>query len=266
MKAARFDFARANSIEEAKKLLSSDNAKILAGGQSLGPMLNLRLVRPALLVDVTKIAELKAVNESTAGVVYGACVTHADIEDKLVPDVTRGILPRVAAYIAYRSVRNRGTVGGSLAHADPAGDWPNVLLALGATVRISKNAHVVEGDLESFTLGAFTTLLEADDIIVGIAIPRTSPRAKWGYWKLCRKLGDYAEAMCAVYIDKDRKVYRAVIGATDGKPILITGQDNLSDAQSLERAVKAASLDLPPIKLQQRVGAAVRAFNSAITV
>ena len=97
--------------------------KILAGGQSLGPMLNLRLAQPDLLVDITRIPELKRVEETDDSLSIGACVTHADIEDGRVPDVTGGALRDVARGIAYRAVRNRGTIGGSLAHADPSADW-----------------------------------------------------------------------------------------------------------------------------------------------
>ena len=112
------------------------SAKIIAGGQSLGPMLNLRLVEPQLIVDITGLAELKQVERRGDELVLGACVTHADIEDGRIPDVTRGAMQGVAANIAYRAVRNRGTVGGSLSHADPAADWVSALSALGAKLTL----------------------------------------------------------------------------------------------------------------------------------
>ena len=110
---------------------------MLAGGQTLGPMLNLRLAQPALLVDITRIPELAAVHEDGDAVTIGATVTHAAIEDGRVPDPTGGFLARVARGIAYRAVRTRGTIGGSLAHADPAADWLSCLTALGAEVVIA---------------------------------------------------------------------------------------------------------------------------------
>ncbi len=110
--------------------------KIIAGGQSLGPMLNLRLVEPDLIIDISGLSELKQAERSGDELVIGACVTHGDIEDGRIPDVTRGAMQRVAGAIAYRAVRNRGTIGGSLSHADPAADWVSALSALGAKVTL----------------------------------------------------------------------------------------------------------------------------------
>ena len=124
MKPVAFDYARPARIDEAVALLAANpDAKILAGGQTLGPMLNLRLAQPALLVDITRIAELAAVHEDADAITIGATVTHAAIEDGRVPIRRGGFLSRVARGIAYRAVRSRGTIGGSLAHADPAADW-----------------------------------------------------------------------------------------------------------------------------------------------
>src|SRR6478672_1924478 len=138
MKPVAFDYARPTSVAEAVRMLAgTPGAKVLAGGQTLGPMLNLRLAQPALLVDVTRIPELAAVSENADAVTIGATVTHAAIEDGRVPDPTGGFLARVARGIAYRAVRTRGTIGGSLAHADPAADWLSCLSVLGAHVVIA---------------------------------------------------------------------------------------------------------------------------------
>ena len=137
MKPAPFDYARPSTLSDAIALLRSEGSvKLLAGGQSLGPMLNLRLVQPDLLVDIAAVPELLRIETEGDGLLIGACVTHADIEDGRVPDPTGGALPAVAGAIAYRAVRNRGTIGGSLAHADPAADWPLALAALGADGRV----------------------------------------------------------------------------------------------------------------------------------
>ena len=132
LRAARHRRARRCGCSPARP-----DAKVLAGGQTLGPMLNLRLAQPALLVDITRIPELAAVSEDADAVTIGATVTHAAIEDGRVPDPTGGFLARVARGIAYRAVRTRGTIGGSLAHADPAADWLSCLAALGAEVVIA---------------------------------------------------------------------------------------------------------------------------------
>src|SRR5262245_16839652 len=122
MKPVAFDLVRPASVGEAANLLG-EGAKLIAGAQSLGPMLNLRLVQPRLLVDITGIPAMSEVAEDADAVTLGACVTHAAIEDARVPVRGLPMLPAVAAGIAYRAVRNRGTIGGSLCHADPAADW-----------------------------------------------------------------------------------------------------------------------------------------------
>lgn len=121
MKPAAFDYERPQSVADACALLAREDviAKPLAGGQSLGPMLNMRLAQPELLVDLTRIPEMHRVETAGNAMEIGACVTHSELEDGCVPGVTGNVLAGVAANIAYRAVRNRGTVGGSLAHADP---------------------------------------------------------------------------------------------------------------------------------------------------
>jgi carbon-monoxide dehydrogenase medium subunit len=125
MKPARFAMARPRDLAAALSMIAAaDSAtRIMAGGQSLGPMLNLRLIEPERVVDISTVPELRQIERADGSLVIGACVTHADIEDGRVPDVANGKMARVASGIAYRAVRNRGTIGGSLAYADPAADW-----------------------------------------------------------------------------------------------------------------------------------------------
>src|SRR6187401_1826338 len=134
MKPVAFDYERPTTLADAAILLGQSNgfSKVIAGGQSLGPMLNLRLAQPELLIDITAIDDLKRAEAGKDTLLIGSCITHADIEDQRIPDVTNGALPSVAAGIAYRAVRNRGTIGGSIVHADPAADWISALSALGA--------------------------------------------------------------------------------------------------------------------------------------
>lgn len=134
MKAAAFDYQRAESAAQASELLQADGllAKVCGGSQSLGAMLNLRLVQVDRLVDVSRIESMQGFEQRGDWLRIGAAVTHARIEDGALPDVTQGLLPKVAAGIAYRAVRNRGTLGGSLAHADPAADWVSTMLLLDA--------------------------------------------------------------------------------------------------------------------------------------
>jgi len=219
MKAPAFDYARPKDVASALKLLA-EGGRPAAGTQSLGPMLNLRVAHPTLLVDIRGIEELKSTSESGSSVTLGACITHAQIEDRKVPDPTGGVMASIAASIAYRAVRNRGTIGGSLAHADPAADWPTALALLDAVVLIAGPEGKRETPAESFVTGIFTTVLGPDELVVALRIPKRSRRARYGYWKFCRKAGEFPQAIGAALSDPERKETRAVVGATDGAPRL----------------------------------------------
>ena len=226
---AKFDYVAPSSVEEALSALASagDDAKIMAGGQSLGPMLNLRLVEPGLIVDITALAELKQAERRGDELVFGACVTHADIEDGRIPDVTRGAMRGVAANIAYRAVRNRGTVGGSLSHADPAADWVSALSALGARLTLRSRAGVRMVAMEHFIVGALESALRDGEIVETIHVPAMPASAHWGYAKSCRKTGEFAHAIGAILIDPSAATARVVIGAIDSAPIVITNAAEL---------------------------------------
>ena len=232
MKPAAFSYERPHSVAEAVAILSSaPGAKILAGGQTLGPMLNLRLAQPAALVDITRIPELVRVEEESGALTIGACITHAAIEDNHIPDATNGFLPSVARGIAYRAVRTRGTVGGSLAHADPAADWLTSLAALGAHLLITGPGGERSVAVADFMRGAFDTDLAADEVVEGVKIPKRSAAARCGFHKICRKTGEFADAMGAFVHDPERGVTRFVSGATNGRPIVLEGaQPFLDDA------------------------------------
>ena len=223
MKAARFDYVRAVDAADAVRCLGAGGpqTKIIAGGQSLGPMLNLRLARPDKLVDIRRAADLAAVAATADAVVYGAGITHAAFEDRLVPDATPGWLAPIARGIAYRAVRNKGTIGGSVVHADPAADWPTVLLALGAEALTLGPAGPRAAPLADFLVGPFQVALAFDHLLTGLRLPKRGPHARWGYWKFCRKTGEFAKAAAAVLHDPDRGETRAVIGAVERTPILV---------------------------------------------
>ena len=229
MKPAAFGYERPRDLKAALAVLSQaeGSARIIAGGQSLGPMLNLRLVEPALIVDIAGLAELKQAERCGDELVIGACVTHADVEDGRIPNVTRGAMQRVAGNIAYRAVRNRGTVGGSLSHADPAADWVAALSALGAklTLRTLAGARVVT--MEDFIVGALESVLRAGEIVETIHVPAMPASAHWGYVKSCRKTGEFAHAIAAVLIDPSAATARIVIGAIDAAPIVIANAAEL---------------------------------------
>jgi aerobic carbon-monoxide dehydrogenase medium subunit len=232
MKPAAFDYARPTSLAEAAALLleGGEDARILAGGQSLGPMLNFRLVRPRLLIDIMHVSELHGVHETDEAILIGATVTHAAVEDGAVPDIGKSVLTTVAAGIAYRAVRNRGTVAGSLCHADPAADWVTALAALDASVVTYRAGRGRAIPVASFIRGAFHNLLEKGELVAAVRIPKLSRAARWGWYKVSRKPGEFASAIGAVLIDPERGVRRAAMGATGGRPLVLCDDAALPDA------------------------------------
>jgi aerobic carbon-monoxide dehydrogenase medium subunit len=244
MKPVSFDYERPTTLAAALDLLARDDCAVraIAGAQSLGPMLNLRLARPDLLVDVTAIPELQPVREEAQRLLIGACVTHARLEDWRGRDPTQAVLASVASGIAYRAVRNRGTIGGSLAHADPAADWVACAAALGAEIMLASRRGQRTMGLGDFIRGAFETALEPDELVVGLGVPQLSERARWGYYKFCRKAGEFAHASAAVLIDPSRGVHRCVIGATSGRPVVIEDKRFLQDGVRDEQVAELLSV------------------------
>jgi aerobic carbon-monoxide dehydrogenase medium subunit len=190
-------------------------------------MLNLRLVQPDMIIDITGLSELKQADRDGGELVIGACVTHGDIEDGRVPDVTRKAMQRVAGGIAYRAVRNRGTIGGSLSHADPAADWVSALPALGAKVRLRGHSGYRDIAVEDFMTGALESALQANELVESVRIPTMRASAHWAYVKACRKPGEFAHAIAAVLIDPEAATARVVLGAIEAPPVV------LRDASSL---------------------------------
>lgn len=243
MKAAAFDYTRAESAAQAVALIAAGDggAKACGGSQSLGPMLNLRLVQVEQLVDLSRLEALRGFELRGDVLRVGAAVTHARIEDGELPDVTHGLLPAVAANIAYRAVRNRGTLGGSLAHADPAADWISTMSLLDAGVVLLGAGGERRLRATEFLAGPFTTALEPEEIVVAVEVPVFSPRACWAYRKVCRKPGEFAEAIGAAWVDPARGVARALMGALGGMPWVVEGEDKI--ARLAEPAAMRAALD-----------------------
>src|SRR5262245_43729730 len=223
MKAARFDYLRPGDVGEALAALAKaeGGGKLLAGGQSLGPMLNLRLARPSLLIDVSRLESLARVDDRGAAFRIGAGVTHSQIEDMRGRLAGGEMLCEVAAGIAYRAIRNRGTIGGSIAHADPSADWVVALTALGATVNIRGAGGVRSTAIEQFVLGAFSTALRDNEMIESIDVPKLSRAGRYGYYKFCRKTGEFAEASAAAVFDPEARRARVYLGAARPLPVAL---------------------------------------------
>ena len=240
MKAAAFEVQNPATLDAALAATAQEGVRIVAGGQSLGPMLNLRVARPAMLVPVARLPDLNGASEDAGFVTLGAAVTHAAIEDGRTPDLAGGVLRRIASGVAYRAVRNRGTIGGSLCHADPAADWVTTLTALRARVVIAGPGGRRETMVEGFVRGAYQVALAPGEIVCAVRIPKLAGR--FGYYKFCRKPGEFAQAMAAVLIEGP--LIRAAVGATGGEPLTLEG-----DAVSPE-GLRSAGLEGSALAMQ----------------
>jgi carbon-monoxide dehydrogenase medium subunit len=230
MKAGAFDYVRPQSLAEAISILAGTDrdAQVMAGGQSLVAMMNLRVASPDLIVDIERLDELRVASDDAGTVWLGACVTHAAIEDGRVPDPSRGVMPHVASNLAYRAVRTRGTIGGSLALSDPAADWLTVLAALDAQVVLRGPGGQRGVSVLGFTTGVYETVRARDEIIEGVRIPKLSADATWGFSKFCRKSGEFAHSIATVVRDPARNYARAVLGAVAGAPIVLPQTSQLA--------------------------------------
>ncbi|VTU40430.1 Carbon monoxide dehydrogenase medium chain [Variovorax sp. PBS-H4] len=273
MKAASFDYQRPASLADALRMLAgaAGTAKVMGGGQSMGPMLNLRLTRPRQVIDLSALPELRQVARDGDAIRIGAAVTHAEIEDGVHAPLRAGLLQSVAGGIAYRAIRNRGTVGGSLAHADPAADWVLAMSALGAQIEISSAAGTRRVPMDRFMHGAYTTDLAEDEVIVAVRVPALGEVARWGYHKFCRKTGEFAEAGCAAVFDPDRKLARVVIGALDGAPQALAAlaaqvarSGALPERAAIEAAVATAAATKDAIDRKLLVAAVERCLHQVL--
>lgn len=202
MKPAPFQYHRPTTTAEAATLLHDfgDDAKIIGGGQSLLPIMNMRLAEPAHLIDVTGIRDLRESTVTAAAAHYGAATTHMVIEDGLVPDVTHGLLPCAAAGIGYRAIRTRGTIAGSLAHSDSSAEWPTVLSALDAAVHVLSARGTRRVEVRELLVGFFATTLAPDELITSVEVPRLAPATQWGLYKVARKPGEFAESLAVALV------------------------------------------------------------------
>jgi carbon-monoxide dehydrogenase medium subunit len=214
---AAFDYQAPASLEEALGLLAErgDDAKIMAGGQSLIPLLKLRFAQPALVIDIGRLPEMAGIARQNGHLAIGALARHVDIERSADLAWLCPILVDTVHWISDPLVRNRGTMAGSICHADPSGDWGSVMLALEANfvARSKSGERVIPA--AGFFHGPFTTALKADEIVTEIRIPMPSGPAGGAYNKLERKVGDFATVAVAVHVElSGGKIAKAGIGLT----------------------------------------------------
>jgi carbon-monoxide dehydrogenase medium subunit len=221
MKPAAFEYNRPGTLAEATRLLAAGDgsATPIAGGQSLLVLMGLRLTMIDRLVDVSRLPELREVHDDGRHVFIGAATTHAMIEDGRIPDPSAGLMSRVAGKIAYRAIRNLGTIGGSVALADPAADWPACLIALGAEVSIAGPDGRRWESVAGFVTGAYETTLAPAEIVLGFRIPHRAS-LRWGTSKVSRKSGAFADSM-AVYVEAAGDEPRAALAGTSSHACLL---------------------------------------------
>jgi CO/xanthine dehydrogenase FAD-binding subunit len=218
MKPPAFDYIAADSIAMAVEALAQagDDAKIIAGGQSLVPMLNFRMLRPSILVDINRITGLDVIAETSEAIRVGALTRHYQLETSPLIAEHLPVLSCAMTHVAHLAIRNRGTIAGSLAHADPAAELPMMALLLDAELRIASAAGERTVAARDFFLGALTVDLAASDIITEIVLPKLPPRTGWGFEEVARRHGDFALAAVAATVTVSR-------GAIEQARIALTG-------------------------------------------
>jgi carbon-monoxide dehydrogenase medium subunit len=219
---ARFDYVAPTTVDEVLAVLAErgDEAKVLAGGQSLIPMMKLRFAFPELLVDVNRVPGLDFIDDADGHVRVGALVRHNDVVASDVIGRANHTMAAAAPWISDPLVRNLGTVAGSVAHADPLGDWASVMLACGADVVARSTAGERVIPMTDFITGPFTTVLEPTELVTELRVPKYTGRGGGTYLKLERKVGDYATVGVATHLDLDGagKVAAAGVALTSVAP------------------------------------------------
>jgi len=251
---AAFDYERATSAEHALSLLKDhgEDAKLLAGGHSLLPLMKYRLAAPAVVVDIGRLSELSYVRDDGDVLAIGALTRHRDVE---VSDIVRGqtgLLSAATSKVGDPQVRHRGTLGGSLAHGDPASDLPAALIALGGSLVIEGPAGRREVFADDFFTGFLETDLAADELLVEVRVPK-APGARWSFQKFNRRAQDWAIVGAAVQIDGDRCGVGLV--NMDSRPVRAGGVEAAvaSGASASDAAAVAADGLEPPADLNAGV-------------
>ena len=256
MKPASFAYHRAASVDEAVALLSreGEDAKLIAGGQSLVPLMAFRLARPSALIDINRITELRYVRRDGDALRIGALATHRDIETKAEPGVLEGysILPRAARFIGHYPIRTRGTFGGSIAHADPTSEWCMLALLLDAKIVIAGLQGSRTVAASDFFLGVFTTALGADEVVTEVHFPGPAPRS--AIREFARRQGDFAVVAVATALEMEdgrvRSARIALAGVSDAPVRAMEAEAILAGAaptdEAFDEAGRAAAAGLRP--------------------
>jgi CO/xanthine dehydrogenase FAD-binding subunit len=237
------DYVAPTSLDEAYRALAAEDARCLAGGQSLVAMMNLGLVAPSLLVSLRRIETLRGIVAQPDGSLrIGAMTTHAELAAMSFSAAGPALLAQAAKVVAYPAVRAFGTIGGSVAHADPAADYPVALVAADAAIEVGSAAGVRRVAAADFFRGLFETALGGGDIVTAIILPARDPAARCAYQKLSLVAGDFAILSAAAIVEGHARI---AVGGFGPKPVLAALQD-LTDAGLLDAGRKLAAEGDPP--------------------
>jgi carbon-monoxide dehydrogenase medium subunit len=255
MKPPKFQYLRPDNLRESLEALQTPEAKVLAGGQSLVPMLNFRLLRPSMLVDINRVRELDYLEETAAGgLKIGALTRHHKLETSPVVKKHFPMLATAVARIGHLAIRNRGTIGGSLAHADPAAEHLLMAMLLDAMLTIKSKAGSRTIPVKELVAGALSTTLAPGEVLAEVELPPVAGGAGWGFEEHARRSGDFAIAAAAVLIESSSgKVSRARIAVSGGAngPIRVAEAESalrgrVCDEAALSEAVKAVRRTVVP--------------------
>lgn len=246
MKPAGFAYHRPRSVDAALALLSQySNAKLIAGGQSLGPMMNMRLVQPSELIDLNALEGLDFVRESENAVEIGALTRHQTIASCALVRTACPLLAEAAQSIGHYAIRARGTLGGSLAHADPAAQLPLVAATLGAEIALAgpRGERLVAA--KDFFVSLMSTVLEPDELIFAVRFPKAAPGEAHAFVQLSRRRGDFAIVAVAatLLLDAQKRIkrLRLGIGGAEDKPVVLNRLMEQSEGKTFEPALLAAA-------------------------
>ncbi len=222
MKPPPFSYACPDSVDEALALLAEagDGARLLAGGQSLVPLLNLRMAWADAVIDLNRLSELDFIVQENGTLRVGALTRHRTLEVSDTVRTAQPLMARAASEVGHLAIRNRGTIGGSLVHADPAAEWPLVAVTLDAELLLRSHTGSRTVAARDFFIGPLTTTIEPDELLCEIRVPVAPERTRWGFQELCRRPGDFAIAAVACQLTLDesrtcRAASLAVAGAHD---------------------------------------------------